>query len=105
MNQSVPECEARLRAQREVLADLISRRGQIDADVVTLTTERDTLAYSALAGGDARARKRLEDVNRQLARLRDDEAALSAAVTTAQSIVRDAEEALRDAQRVDNGVK
>jgi len=88
-----------------VLADLLSRRGQIDADAVVLTTERDTLAYSALAGGDARARKKLEELNKQLARLRDDEAALSAAVVTAQSMVRDAEEALRDAQRVDNGIK
>jgi hypothetical protein len=95
--RSVTECEAQVRAQRETLNDLINRRRSIDVDAVALGRERDAIAFDALTTTDAKAQRRLADVRKRLAALRDDEAELDAAIHTAGARVAFAEEALRDA--------
>jgi hypothetical protein len=54
MNQ-VEQAEAHLRASRETLADLLTKRGEMDHRTVLLDDEQHRIAYSAHTG-DAEAK-------------------------------------------------
>jgi hypothetical protein len=100
----IASASAKVRAAREIHAELLTRRGQIDADHVALTTERDGLAFSAMTG-DPVAKKQLDGLHKRLVGLRDDEASLSAAIATASELVTHAEDELNALQRVDGATK
>jgi chromosome segregation ATPase len=100
---TVSECETKLRQLREALNDLIVRRNNIDGATLKLQSERDSLAYAALTGDD-KAQRHITSIRTQLAKLRDTEIELAAAISTAHTYVSSAEVELRQAQQASNAV-
>jgi hypothetical protein len=98
---TLADCEAKLRTSREQLADLITKRGKIDEEGVILVEQRETLAFDAHCG-NATARRKLDNLNQQLSKLRLDEESLQSAIATAHLRVSEAEQALRQAQSAAN---
>jgi hypothetical protein len=103
-NPTVEQAEAQLRLDRELLAGLITKRAKCDEDAVILTEERESCAFGAHTGDDV-ARRRLASINKQFTALKLDEESIAAAIVESHLRVSMAEQALRDAIAVTNGVK
>jgi hypothetical protein len=101
---TVPEAEQAVRAEKEVLASLISKRADHSKRLAALSKERAELSYDAHRG-DARARKKLDAIHLEVARTDSEFLSLDSAISTSQEKVRSAETAQRAAVDAGNTAK
>jgi hypothetical protein len=94
---SEQQAEDSLRKAREIVADFITKRADHEKKLQKLGQERAALSYDAHRG-DPKSRKRLDDLHLTAAKMDSEFLSLDAAVSEAQSRVKDAEAAVTKAQ-------
>jgi hypothetical protein len=97
----ITEAEQAVRAEKEVLASLISKRADHSKRLAALSKERAEFSYDAHRG-DPKARKKLDAIHLEVARTDSEFLSLDSAISTSQEKVRSAEAVLRAAVDADN---
>lgn len=100
---TVAEAEAAVRQAKETLALFISHKADHEKKVAALGRERAELSYEAHKGCP-KSRKRLDQLHLEAAKADSEQLSLGSAISAAHVRVSDAESALRDARRREDGL-